>query len=86
MSKDNVVAREDTGCWAFGEPSGALGEATPMGVARDATSQATIGMAGEVMPRGLFSTPLIWPHSSGPRTGHRGEVGEHLPSSSQGLV
>ena len=50
---------------------------TPIGLARDAMSWVTIGMAGEVMLGGLLSTPLMRPHGSGPRTGHRGEVGEH---------
>ena len=53
------MAGEDARHWAFGEPSGAPGEATPIGVARDAMSQATIGVVGNVMPRRLFSTPLV---------------------------
>ena len=63
------MAGEDARHWAFGEPSGAPGEATPIGVARDAMSQVNIGMAGEVMSRGLFSTPPVQLPSSGPRTG-----------------
>ena len=57
MSKEDATAREDAMCWVFGEPSGAPGEDTPIGVARDAISWATIDMIGEVMSRGLFSTP-----------------------------
>ena len=53
MSKKKAAAGDDAGCWAFGEPSGAPEEATSIGVARDAMSQATIGKAGEVMLRGL---------------------------------
>ena len=41
---------------------------------------------GEVMPRGLFSTPPMRPHGSGLRTKHRVEVDEDLPSSSQETV
>ena len=78
MSKEDAAARDDARCWAFEELSGALGEATPIGVARDATSQATIGKVGEVVSRGLFSTPLVRLHGSGLRTGHRSEVGENL--------
>ena len=61
MSKEDAAARDNARCWAFGEPSDAPGEATPIGVARSATSWGTIGMAGEVMPRGLFNTPLVRP-------------------------
>ena len=50
MSDEDVAARDDARCWAFEELSGASGEATPIEVARDATSQVTIGRAGEVIP------------------------------------
>ena len=83
MSKEDVAARDDAGHWALGEPSGSSNEATPIGVARSATSWTTVGIAGEVMPRELFSTPLVRPYGSGFRTGLRNEVGEDLPSSSQ---
>ena len=42
-------------------------------------SWGTIGVAGEVMPRELFSTPLMRPHSSSLRTRLQVEVGEDLP-------
>ena len=80
VAEEDAVARDDVICWVFGELSG---EATPIGVAMDAMSWTTIGMAGEVMSRELFSTPLVRPHGSSPRSGLRGEVGEYLPSSSQ---
>ena len=51
-------------------------------VARTATSWGTVDVAGEMMPRGLFNTPLVRPHGSGPRTGLRVEEGEDLPCSS----
>ena len=38
MSKKDVVGRDNAGHWTFGELSGAPGEATPIGVARDAMS------------------------------------------------
>ena len=44
-------------------------------------SWGTVGVVGEVMPRGLFSTPLVRPHGSGHRTGLRVEGGEDLPHS-----
>ena len=38
MFKEDAAARDDARCWALGEPSGSLREATPMGVARSAMS------------------------------------------------
>ena len=43
----------------FGELSGSPGEATPIGVARSAMSQATVGVVEEVMPGGLISTHTL---------------------------
>ena len=82
MFKEDAVAGDNVRHWAFGELSGAPGQGTSIGVARDVTLWATTGKAGEVMPRGLFSTPLVRSYGSGPRTGCRGEIVEHLPSSS----
>ena len=79
MSKEDAAARDDTRCWVLGELSGSPREATPVGVARSAMSWGTRGMAGEVMPRGLFCTPPVRLHSNGPRTGLRVEVGKELP-------
>ena len=86
MSKEEAVARDNARCWAFEELSGAPGEATPIGVARAATSWATVEEAGGVMPGGLFSTPLVRPHGSSLRTGNRSEAGGSLSSSSQDTV
>ena len=83
MSKDNAVARDNARCWAFGEPSGSPREATSIGVARSTTSWGTVGVAGEVMPRGLFSTPLVRLYGSGLRTGLRVKVDEDLPCFGQ---
>ena len=38
MFKEDAAVRENAGDWAYGETSGALGEATPIGVGRDANS------------------------------------------------
>ena len=65
----------------FGELLGSPREATPIGVSRSATSWGTIGVVGEVMPKGLFNTPLVRPYGSGLRTGLRIEEGEDLPCS-----
>ena len=72
------MARDNAEYWALGELSGSLREATPMRVARSAMSWGTRGVAGEVMPRGLFSTPLVRLHSSGLRSGLRVDVGREL--------
>ena len=36
ISKEDAVAREDARCWVYREPLGAPGEATPIGVGRNA--------------------------------------------------
>ena len=83
MSKENTAARDNAEYWVFGELSGSPREATPIGVARSASSWRTVGAAGEVMPGGLFSTPLVRPHSSCLRTGLRVKAGEDLPCLDQ---
>ena len=78
MSKEDVIARDGARYWALRDLSGSPREATPIEVARSVTSWGTGDMAGEVMPGGLFSTPLVRLHGSGPRTGLRVEVGKEL--------
>ena len=82
MSKEDTVAREDAGCLAYRASFDAPGKGTLRGVIEDATSCMDIGVAGEVMPGELFSTPLVRPPSGGQRAGHRSKVGDNLPSTS----
>ena len=42
-----------------------------------------MGVAGVMMPRGLFNTPLVRPLSGGQREGCRSKVGDNLSSTSQ---
>ena len=68
---------------SHGAPQGALREGTPREIIGDVTSYLNVGVAGVVMPGRLFNTPLVRPSKSGQRTGHRSEVGDNLPSTSQ---
>ena len=58
-------------------------EGTLREVIEDATSCTNMGVAGEVMLKGLFNTPPVRPPSSGQKAGCRSKVGDNLSSSSQ---
>ena len=60
MSKEDEATRIDAGCLTYGAFQGA-----PGGVIGDTTSSMSIGVAGVVMPGGLFSTTPVRPASGG---------------------